>query len=161
MVKRAGLLTLSFLLLPALNSAQSNCPQGFAYVGTLSGTGSIVEGLNKKMVLKLPDNATLDDSFQQTKVRSTSAKGKANLRPQDIPKGILIIPHGSNDTDKTWSVSEPQLTASKEEDENGILSTRYEFGMRLSCSAHGSPYNQQGGDCDVAVEVCYKPKSDK
>jgi hypothetical protein len=161
MVKRAGLLTFSFLLLPALNSAQSKCPQGFVYAGTLSGTGSIVEGFNQKVVLKLPDNATLDDSFQQNKVRSTSAKGKANLRPEDIPKGILIIPQGSNDAEKHWSVNEPQLAASKGEDENGIPSTRYEFGMRLSCGVHGSPYNQQGGDCNVAVEVCYKPKSDK
>jgi hypothetical protein len=92
MVKRAGLLIFSFLLLPALNSAQSNCPQGFVYVGALSG--------------------------------------------------------------------KPQLTAIKDH-KNGIPSTRYEFGMRLSCSVHGSPYNQQGGDCDAAVEVCYKPKSDK
>ena len=120
-----------------------------------------MQEFDKKVVLKLPQRATLDDSYQQTKVRSTNAKGKTNLRPEDIPKSILIIPYGSRENDKTWAVSEPQLTKIKEEDVDGTYFTRYQFGMHLSCSVHGSPYSQQTGDCDVAVEVCYKPKSDK
>jgi hypothetical protein len=159
MMKRAGLLTLSFLLMPALNSAQSNCPQGFVYAGTLSGAGSFVEAFDNTKVLRLPANATLDESFQQTKARATSANGKSNLSPKDIPKGILIIPHGSNDREKMWSVSEPRLIEIKAEDDSGVSSTRYEFGMRLSCSVKDNPYAQQGGDCDVEVEVCYKRKS--
>ena len=119
-----------------------------------------MQEFDKKVALRLPQRATLDDSYQQTKVRSTNAKGKTNLRPEDIPKSILIIPYGSRD--KIWAVSEPQLTKIKEEDDDdGISSTRYQFGMHLTCSVHGSPYSQQTGDCDVAVEVCYKPKSDK
>jgi hypothetical protein len=105
------------------------------------------------VVLKLPEGATLDESYQQSRVRAANAEGKANLRPQDIPKGILIIPHGPNAHDKVWSVSEPKLTEIKAD------STRYEFGMRLFCRVEGSPYSQQSGGCDVQVEVCYKPKS--
>jgi len=156
MVKQTGLLVFSLLFLPALTGAQSNCPQGFVYVGNLSGSGSFSEEFNQKKALKLPENATLDDSFQQSTVRAASKKGKTDLRPQDIPKGIVIIPHGTNDHDTTWSVSEPRLTTIKEGD--GTASTRYEFGMRLSCRVQTSPFNQQGGDCYVEVEVCYKPK---
>ena len=116
-----------------------------------------MEEFNQKKAIRLPENATLDDSFQQTKVRGASAKGKTDLRPQDIPKGIVIIPHGTNDRDTTWSVSEPRLTTIKA-DETGTAATRYEFGMRLFCHVRGSTFNQQGGDCYVAVEVCYKPK---
>ena len=158
MKRRLGFLALSFLFMSVLSTAQSNCPQGFAYVGTLSGTGSSIEEFDKKLALKLPESATLDESFQQIKVRATSAKGKSNLRPQDIPKGILIIPHGSNDQDKVWSVSEPRLTEIKGEN-NETSSTRYEFGMHLFCRVQGNSYSQQTGECDVNVEVCYKPKS--
>jgi hypothetical protein len=157
MKRQVGLLTFSFLFVSVLSRAQSGCPQGFVYAGTLSGTGSVTEEFNKKVALRLPDGATLDESFQQARVRATNAKGKA-LRPQDIPKGILIIPNGGDDSEKVWSVSEPKLTEVKGGD-NGISSTRYEFGMRLSCRVVPSPYSQQGGVCDVGVKVCYKPKS--
>jgi len=142
-----------------LSSAQSNCPQGFAFAGILSGVGSPSEEFNKSVALKLREGATLDESFQQAKVRATNAKGKANLRPEDIPKGILIIPHGSNDPEVVWSVSEPKLTKIKDEDDNGISSARYEFGMRLFCKVQTSPYDQQSSGCNVEVEVCYKLKS--
>ena len=159
MKRQVGFLTFSFLFMSVLSTAQSNCPQGFAYVGTLSGRGSAVEEFNKTKALRLPENATLDASFQQLKVRATSAKGKSNLRPQDIPKGILIIPHGSDDSEKVWSVSEPRLTEIKEEKISGTASTRYQFGMHLFCQVESDPYSQQTGNCSVYVEVCYKPKS--
>jgi hypothetical protein len=138
-----------------LSSAQSNCPQGFVFLGSLSGTGSQTQEFNKKVELKLPPGATLDESFQQSTVRATNAKGKANLRPQDIPKGILIIPHGSSDSDNVWSVSEPTI----EKEDNETSATRYKFGMHLFCRVEGSPHHQQAGDCEVSVEVCYKPTS--
>ena len=86
--KAHGLLIVSFLLMPSLSSAQDRCPEGFHYVGTLSGTDS--EQFDKTVVLELPELATLDESYQQTKVRATNGRGKAklNLRPQDIPKAF-------------------------------------------------------------------------
>ena len=158
MKRQVGFLIFVFLTMSVLSNAQSKCPQGFAYVGTLSGTGSSTQEFNKKVVLKLPESATFDESFQQIKVKATSANGKSNLRPHDIPKGILIIPHGSNDREKVWSVSESKLAEIKEEN-NGFSSTRHEFGMLLFCRVESSPYSQQTGGCDVTVEVCYKPKS--
>jgi hypothetical protein len=71
--------------------------------------------------LKLPPGATLIESFQQSRVRAANARGKANLRPQDTPKGILIIPYGSNDSDNVWPVSEP--TIKKEDNEIPPLDT--------------------------------------
>src|SRR5262245_48457717 len=108
MNSKVGFLTFCFLFMSALSSGQSKCPQGFVYGGTLSGTGSEMQGFDKRVVLKLPASATLDTSFQQAKIRSTSEKGKASLQPQDIPRGILIIPHGPKDSSKSWSVGEPK-----------------------------------------------------
>jgi hypothetical protein len=71
-----------------LSKAQSNCPEGFVYVGNLSGTGSATQEFNKTVVLKLPEGATLDESCQQSRVRAANAEGKANLRPQDIQKAF-------------------------------------------------------------------------
>jgi hypothetical protein len=87
MTKRVGLVTCSFLFMSALSIAQSNCPQGFVYVGTLSGTGSVLGEFNKKVALKVPESATLDDSYQQSKVRSTNAKGKTKSVPRRHTKG--------------------------------------------------------------------------
>ena len=64
------------------------------YVRNLSGTGSAIQEFDKTVVLKLPESATLDASYQQSRVRAANAEGKANLRTQDISKGILIIPYG-------------------------------------------------------------------
>ena len=95
MKKHVGFLTVSFLLMSSLSSAQNSCPEGFRYAGTLSGTST--ETFDKTVFLKLPEYATLDESFQQTAVRATNGKknAKSNLRPQDIPKGIHITPYGS------------------------------------------------------------------
>ena len=154
MKKHVGFLTVSFFLMSSLSSAQDRCPEGFRYAGALSGSST--ETFDKTVFLKLPEYATLDESFQQTAVRATNGKknAKSNLRPQDIPKGIHITPYGSNDLEKIWAVSEPQLI---KPDSNGA-STRYAFGMHLLCSVQGSPYSQSEGDCEVEVQVCYKPK---
>ena len=157
MKRQLGLLTFCFLFMSALSRGQNNCPQGFAYGGTLYGTGSEMEGFDKRVVLKLPAGATLDQSFQQAKIRAGSAKGKANLQTLEVPKGILIIPHGPNNSSKSWSVSEPKIAEIKEQDDNGITSTRYEFGMHLMCSVASSPFGQ-GENCYVEAEVCYKAK---
>jgi hypothetical protein len=155
MKKHVGFLIVTLLLMSSLSSAQNSCPEGFRYAGTLSGSDT--ETFDKTVFLTLPEYATLDESYQQTEVRATNPKRKAksNLRPQDIPKGIHIDPFGSNDLEKIWAVSEPQLTKT---DNNGA-STRYAFGMHLFCSAQSTPYGQTGGACDVGVQVCYKPKS--
>lgn len=155
MKKQVGFLSVSFLLMSSLSSAQNSCPEGFRYAGTLSGSDA--EEFNKTVSLKLPEYATLDDSYQQTEVRASNVKRKAQSKPRplDIPKGIHIDPYGSSDLDKVWAVSEPQLI---QPDNNGS-SARYVFGMHLFCAAHGSPYSQTEGSCEVGVQVCYKPKS--
>jgi hypothetical protein len=155
MTKQVGL-PMVVLFMSPLSFAQTRCPEGFRYAGTLSGTGSAIEAFSKRVELRLPENATLDTSYQQTRVRADNGQGNAhsNLRPQDIPKGIHIIPTGTHDLDKGWSVSDPQLKAVERSADGRI--TRYQFGMRLNCTV-GSGM-QQSGSCEVDVEVCYKPK---
>ena len=154
MKNHVGLLTVSFLVMSSLSSAQDKCPEGFRYAGALSGTST--ETFDKTVFLKLPEYATLDESFQQIVVRATNGKknAKSNLRPQDIPKGFYITPYGANDLEKIWAVSEPQLI---KPGSNGA-STRYACGMHLFCSVQGSTFSQTEGSCDVGVDVCYKPK---
>ncbi len=156
MKKHLGFLSLlGLVLMSSPSSAQNSCPEGFRYAGTLSGSDG--EEFNKTVFLKLPEYATLDESYQQTEVRATNGKRKtkSNLSPQDIPKGIHISPYGSNDLEKVWAVSEPQLV----KPDKSEASPRYAFGMRLFCSVQGSPYSQAEGTCEVGVQVCYKPKS--
>jgi hypothetical protein len=111
------------------------------------------------MTVKFPENATLDQSFQQKKVRVTNGKSGAhsNLRPQDIPKGVLVVAYGKEDPvyEPGWAVSDPELKGIERDDTGKI--TRYEFGMRLFCSVGGGGANPHSAACSVNAEVCYKP----
>lgn len=159
MIKIALPVFLPFLVAATISRAQSNCPETFRYAGTLSGNGSGASPFNERRTLRLPPDTKLDMSFQQKNIRATNGRGGAHssLRPQDVPKGILIIPHGSSDkvNDQGWAVSDPELKA-VEKDASGKV-TRYQFGMRLFCNASGSDGNSNYyGECTIDVEVCYR-----
>jgi hypothetical protein len=157
MTRLVGLLAFVCFCASSLALAQNNCPQGFRFVGTLSGTGSVVSEFNERREINLPENATIDTTYQQANVRSHggSVKPKSELRAKDIPKGILIIPYGSTDLEKGWSVSAPELVAIKAPGSPSV--TGYKFGMKLYCTV-GSTINQNVGGCNVGVDVCYLPK---
>jgi hypothetical protein len=157
MIRAVDLLVFVVFSTSSLALAQSNCPQGFQFAGTLSGTGSYVGDFNERRQIKLPEDATLDTSFQQANVRSHggSVKPKSELRAIDIPKGILIIPHGSTDLEKGWSVSSPELVAIGAAGSQSVAG--YRFGMKLYCTV-GSGASQNVGGCSVTVDVCYLPK---
>ncbi|HUL35056.1 MAG TPA: hypothetical protein VL128_14315 [Candidatus Eisenbacteria bacterium] len=129
--------------------AQHNCPQGFQYAGTLSGTGGYEE-FNERVELLLPEGATIDTTYQQPSVRSRDGNkaAKSDLRAANIPKGIHIIPHGLTDYQKGWAVSAPKLEQ---------VQGRYKFGMKLYCTTGGGTVANMGG-CAVDVEVCYMVK---
>jgi hypothetical protein len=158
MTRRSSLLAFVFLFSSTVSFAQSNCPEGFRDAGTLSGTGSHTTDLDERVTLMLPENARLDESYQQQNVRATNGKRgvRSSLRAQDVPKGILIIPHGKSDElyNQGWAVSNPELKVLQKDESSKV--TRYEFGMKLSCHVAGGP-NPIIGDCSVDVEVCYKP----
>jgi hypothetical protein len=158
MIRSAFPLALLLLIASTLSRAQTRCPEGFRYVGTLSGHGSSVEAFDKRQTLTLPANANLDASYQQKEVRATNGKNgiQSSMRPQDVPKGFHLIPFGRDEPlyVQGWAVSDPQLTA-LDRDSNGKV-TRYEFGMNLHCSAR-TPGTQRAAECSVAVDVCYKP----
>jgi len=111
------------------------------------------------MTVKLPENATPDQSFQQKNVRATNGKSgaRSNMRPQDIPKGILIMTSGKEDKvyEPGWAVSEPELKGI-ERDSAG-KTTRYEFGLRLFCKVGSGGANPYFAECSVNADVCYKP----
>jgi hypothetical protein len=154
MIRHVRLLAVVVFCTSSLALSQTNCPQGFQLAGTLSGTGSYVGEFNERRQINLPENATIDTTFQQANVRSHggSVKPKSELHVKDIPKGILIIPHGSTDREKGWSVSAPELVAIKAPGSQSI--TGYKFGMKLYCTV-GTGTSQNVGDCSVAVDVCY------
>src|SRR5215472_943966 len=145
---RVSLVALAILFFSFAAFAQNNCPQGFALAGTLSGSGAASDPFNKGVTLTLPEDATLDESFQQKKVRATNGKSgaKSNMEAQDVPKGILIIPYGESDQvyAQGWAVSAPSLKAIAR-DRNGKV-TRYEFGMKLYCNVGSTGANPQFGE---------------
>jgi len=103
--------------------------------------------------LDLPPGASIDTSFQQSKVRVRAGNGQAqsDLHAKDIPKGIYIIPSGSTMYENGWAVSAPELKTVGE-------LAQYRFGMKLYCMSSSSlPYAHYGG-CNVNVDVCYKPE---
>lgn len=157
MIRQMSVLAFVVFYTSSLALAQHNCPQGFQYAGTLSGTGSVVSEFNERRGINLPEDATLDTSYQQTNVRSHggNTKARSDLQAKEIPKGIHIIPHGSTDLEKGWSVSAPKLVTIQVSGSEGV--TRYRFGMKLYCTV-GSSVTQNVGGCDVAVDVCYLPK---
>ena len=160
MIRIALPVVFTFLLSATMSRAQSNCPEEFRYVGTLSGNGSGDAPLDARKTLNLPPNATLDVSFQQKSLRATNGRRGAHssMRPQDVPKGILIIPSGVSDnvSHQGWAVSDPELKA-LDKDASGRV-TQYQFGMRLFCNASSSdPNSNYYGECSVQVEVCYRP----
>jgi hypothetical protein len=87
------------LVASSLVIAQSECREGFRHVGTLSGTGSSFTAFDNRVQTRLPKGARLDTSYQQTEVHATNRRSgmDSQLRPEDIPKGILIIPSGTSD----------------------------------------------------------------
>ena len=153
-----GLIMLSFVVLfvPSPSLAQGvleQCPAGFRYVGTLKGTGSFVEPLDKTLEIKLPANATIDTSYQQTEVVAHGGKAASwNLRSQNIPKGIHIVPYGQDMNGKAWGVSDPSLKTVPQTEGK----TRYVFAMRLHCTV--DEYARQFGGCAVNADICYKPQ---
>jgi hypothetical protein len=51
MKRQIVFLTFSFLFMSVLSKAQSNCPEGFVYIGNLSGTGSATQEFNRRWFL--------------------------------------------------------------------------------------------------------------
>jgi hypothetical protein len=150
------LLSLAFvlLLISGLSVAQKNpCPEGFRYAGTLQGSTGYMVPFSKRVEITFPENAMPDISYQQTKVRAEDGNTKehSNLRPQDIPRGIHIVPYG-NAGDGGWAVSNPDLKVVEKQADGRI--TRYAFGMQLYCMPGHLPTHAA---CEVNVDVCYKP----
>ena len=157
-MRHLGLLAFVVFSTPSLVHAQSNCPQGFQPAGTLSGTGSAVTEFNETRRINLPGDATIDTTYQQMNVRFYGGSVKprsGSMLANQIPKGILIIPHGSTDLEKGWSVSAPKLIAIKDPGTQAIVGYRFE--MKLYCTV-GSSVSQNVGGCSVGVDVCYLPK---
>jgi len=103
------LLVLVFFI-PGRSLAQGNCPEGFGHAGTLSGTGSFMTPFDQRVTLRLPENATLDESFQQKKLQPTNGKGgvQSKMRPSDVPKGLLLVVYGQSD--KVYERGGPSAT---------------------------------------------------
>lgn len=156
---RVAFLTFVLLSLSPWAAGQHNCPEGLRYVGTLSGSGSESNPFDKRVTVKFPEDASLDESFQQKNVRATNGKSGAhsNMRPQDIPKGVLVITSGKEDKvyEPGWAVSDPELKGIERDNAGKI--TRYEFGMKLFCTVGSNGQNPHFAECSVNAEVCYKP----
>jgi hypothetical protein len=157
MTRQVALIALAVLYTASLALGQNSCPERFRYAGKLSGTGSVAGEFNEVREINLPENASLDTTYQQTVVRSHGGNpiARSDLSAKEIPKGIHIITYGSTDIGKGWSVSAPKLVTIQPPGSAGV--TRYTFGMKLHCTV-GNAHSQNVGDCNVGVDVCYLPQ---
>jgi hypothetical protein len=143
-----------------LGFAQDNkCPQGFNFAGRLYGSGSYGSNFAHRVEIQFPPNVRIDSSYQQGSVHAENGQSDAHSRlsPQAIPKGIHIVPFGSDDHEKGWAVDDPELKGIAWDDDGRI--TRYGFGMQLYCTTGSGEADRIVGGCNVDVDVCYKPKS--
>ena len=155
------LLILTFLGLSAFVSAgvaQNRCPAGFRFAGRLHGEGSFGSNFNQRAEVTFAPSPRIDKTYQQDSVHAENGQSDAhtNLRPENIPHGIRIVPFGSDDHEKGWAVLEPELKGVEFDDEDRV--TRYAFGMHLYCTTGSGEADRFVGGCDVNVDVCYKPK---
>ena len=138
--------------------AQHNCPTGFDFGGTLKGSGAFEDAFDARREIKLPSYATIDTSYQQSKVRSHAGndRAKSDLQAKNIPKGILTSSlFSAINSHETMAAGRWHLSSNTESGEPAL---RYLFGMKLYCISSSSPGYMHYGGCDVNVYVCYKPK---
>src|ERR1700739_319842 len=88
---RVRLVSLGLLSMAAPLLAQHNCPPGLDNGETLKGAGVCGVAFDERREVNLPPYATIDTSFQQSKVRAHGGNDYAqlDLHAKDIPKGIL------------------------------------------------------------------------
>jgi hypothetical protein len=157
---RVRLFVVTFVcVFAALCIAQDNkCPQGFNFAGRLYGSGSFGSNFAHRVEIQFPPNVRIDSSYQQGSVHAENGQSDAHsrLNPQAIPKGIHIVPFGSDDHEKGWAVDDPELKGIAWDDDGRI--TRYGFGMQLYCTTGSGEADRIVGGCNVDVDVCYKPK---
>ena len=153
-IKLASSLAFILLFISSVSVAQNSCPDGFRFAGTLEGSAAYMVPFSKRVEVSLPENALPDVSYQQAKVRAEDGHihEHSNLRPQDIPAGIHVVPYGSAG-DGGWAVSQPELRVVERQGDGKI--TRYAFAMQLYCVPSRLPTH---AGCEVSVDVCYKPK---
>jgi len=72
--------------------------------------GRSLAPFDQRVTLRLPENATLDESFQQKKLQPTNGKGgvQSKMRPSDVPKGLLLVVYGQSD--KVYERGGPSAT---------------------------------------------------
>lgn len=160
---RSRLSIITFIcVLASISLAQDNkCPQGFTFAGRLYGSGSYGSNFAHRIEIQFPPNARIDSSYQQAAVHAENGQSDAHsrLNPQAIPKGIHIVPFGSDDHEKGWAVDDPELKGVAWDDDGRI--TRYGFGMQLYCTTGSGEADRFVGGCNVDVDVCYKPRVGK
>ena len=126
---------------------------GVGLCRNLEGHRFLRVAFDERRELIFPSFATINMSFQQTKVRARAdnSQAQSQLQAKRYSEGIYIITSGSTIHENGWAVSAPELKAVGEH-------ARYRFGMKLYCISSSAAPNMHAGGCDVNVDVCYKPK---
>jgi hypothetical protein len=143
-IRSAFPLALLFLLASAVSPAQNNCPEGFRYLGTLSGYGTSVERFDaRRSLLYL---RILRSTTHINRKRCAPPTGRTVFIRACVHKmcqrAFISFPYGENSSSvhgQGWAVSAPQLRALHRHARGKV--TRYEFGMKLLCDARTTGAN--------------------
>jgi hypothetical protein len=141
----------------------AQCPADLVHAGKLYGEGGPANYVgHPEVVFTLPSGTVIDRSFHQANISAVAnnqSDAHSNLTPTKIPGGICIVPSGTNDNNKGWSVGNndtPTLRASDWDDAGRVSS--YVYSMGLYCTVDSGLRGMGSGGCNVAVDVYYKPK---
>lgn len=122
-------------LIAASATLNAQCPAGLIHAGLLYGEGGPANYVGHPgIVFSLPSGTVIDRNFHQTsisRVANHQSSAESNLTPSKIPGGICIVPSGTDDHNKGWSVGNndtPTLRASDWDDNGRVSSYVYSMG---------------------------------
>jgi hypothetical protein len=135
------------LLLAAsfISAVFAQCPDKFVDAGDLSASapgGSYQEATVIKELL-LPKGISIDRSYLQKAIRAASDGAGTNMRAEQIPPGIHLIPTGVGSG--KWALDKPKLEATADP-------ARLKFSIELWVNRGQSTEHDSG----VRVRVCVK-----
>lgn len=148
------LVLLSLLLI--IPNSEGQCPEGLTYAGLLEGEGSFGHNFNGTRELLLPPYTKIDRSYRQTQLKAFGGGSDARspMLSSDIPGGLYVVPTGTEDHEKGWSVHSPYFRPSVADDQDRVK--QWAFGLTLYCTVGSGETDRLVGGCNVKVLVCFK-----
>jgi len=133
-------------------SVRAQCPANAQYIGELNGEGSFNNNLNSTPNVVFPANIKLDPNYKQTTLKAFGggSDSRSTMQASEVPAGICIAPHGTEDHDKGWAVHSPSFQPATWD---GYTIKQFKFALTLYCTTGSGAVDATTGGCNVKVPV--------